>query len=283
MPEAPDYDLLKTQDEATSRMPPQRSVGLWIVGMSLAAAAAVATYIVVSRQTAAPATAPERVDTQQRTQPLGGTAASVVVPPLDRSDDVVRDLVKTLSSHPSVAAWLATDGLIRNFTLGVSNVADGKSAAGQARVLRPSAKFGVLERGGDLQIDPQSYARYDGLAAATASIDPAGSAKVYATLKPRIEEAYRELGPSNATFDQVLEEAIVLLLRTPTPTDPIRVEPRGVGYGFAAADLEALTPAQKQLLRFGPRNVRLVKASLRNIALALGIPAARLPRADDLP
>ena len=48
-------------------------------------------------------------------------------------------------------------------------------------------------------------------------------------------------------------------------------------YGFAAPDVEALTAAQKQLLRMGPRHVRTIQSSLRAIALALGIPAERLP------
>lgn len=280
MTQVPDYELVKHEEEETPPRMPQRSVGLWIVATLLVAAAAVAAYLAFSRQTIAPAIVPDKVDSTPRAQPLGGAAASVVVPPLDQSDAVVRNLVKTLSSHPSVLSWLATDGLVRNFALGVSNVADGKTAAGQLRTLRPTGKFVVIGRGGEMRIDPKGYVRYDALAAAAASLDPAGSAKVYATLKPRIEEAYRELGPSNATFDQVLEEAIVMLLRTPIVSDPVRVEPRGIGYGYAAADVEALSPAQKQLLRFGPRNVRLVKASLREIALALGIPAARLPRAD---
>ena len=34
---------------------------------------------------------------------------------------------------------------------------------------------------------------------------------------------------------------------------------------------------QKQLLRMGPTNARRIQASLRRIALALGIPAGRLP------
>jgi hypothetical protein len=38
-----------------------------------------------------------------------------------------------------------------------------------------------------------------------------------------------------------------------------------------------LTAAQKQLLRMGPRNERLVKAKLREIALALGMTPAQLP------
>ena len=40
---------------------------------------------------------------------------------------------------------------------------------------------------------------------------------------------------------------------------------------------DGLTGVQKQLLRMGPRNVRIIQSSLREIALALGIPAERLP------
>jgi hypothetical protein len=102
---------------------------------------------------------------------------------------------------------------------------------------------------------------------------------VYSTLKPRIEEAYRELGFPETPFDRTLQRAVVLLLATPHLDEAgrLRVESRGIGYGFADPTLEALPAAQKQLLRTGPRNGRSILASLRNIALALGIPAEQLP------
>lgn len=277
----PDYELLKTPDEPPRQAPPRRPVGLWIVVAGLIAATAIAAYIVFGgRQTSAPVTtAPERVEASRPLQPLGGDAAPIVLPPLDQSDPLVRELVREISSHPRIAAWLATDGLIRNFTVVVANVAEGKTPAAHLRVLRPLSSFQVVERGGDLYVDPRSYERYDGLAAAVASIEAAGAARLYATLKPRIEEAYRDLGFPETPFDRTLERAMVLLLETPAPDDAgrMRVEPRGIGYGFADRDLEALTAAQKQLLRMGPRNVRIIQSSLREIARALGIPAERLP------
>jgi hypothetical protein len=132
----------------------------------------------------------------------------------------------------------------------------------------------VIERGNQTAIDPKSYARYDSLAAAAESLDPAGTARLYATLKPRIEEAARELGDSS--FDRTFERAIVSLVNTPTVNDPILVEPRGIGYGFVDPKLEGLTAAQKHLIRTGPRNAAVIKQSLRNIAVALGIPEERL-------
>ena len=275
-----DLDLQKTP-EPPLEPPRRRPIGLWLVIAALAIAIGAAIYFAFGRRAGPPttaATAPAAAP--QPVKPLGGDAEPVVVPPLAESDPVVRELVRQLSSHPSVAAWLATNGLIRNFTVSVSNVADGASPARHLGVLRPTGRFAARDRGGVLVVDPRSYERYNALSAAVASIDPAGAARLYATLKPRIEEANRELGGA-ASFDRTLERAIVLLLETPVPANgELRLLPeeRGIGYGLADPALENLTPAQKQLLRMGPENAASIKRSLRAIALALGIPAERLPR-----
>ena len=249
----------------------------------LVVAVAVTGYLVFrNRSEPAPATesatAAAPTPPTDASSPLGGDVPAIDLPPLDESDDVVRGLVKELSSNPSVAAWLATDDLIRNFVVVVSNIAAGESATSRVPVLRPRSSFMVEERGEDLFINDRSYARYLPLATAATSINPEGAATLYATLKPRIDEAYTELGQPDTKFDQVLERAIVVLLKTPLPQGPVPIEPDGaVAYRFADPSFEKLTPSQKLLIRFGPDNQRAVQTSLRNIALALGIPAERLP------
>jgi hypothetical protein len=57
----------------------------------------------------------------------------------------------------------------------------------------------------------------------------------------------------------------------------VRVRPAPVLYQFTDPRLERLSGAQKQLLRMGPRNVRIVQDKLREVARALRIPADRLP------
>jgi hypothetical protein len=288
MPEPRDYDLKGPGDEPTLTVgppplpppPEDRPVGVWIAIGLFVVAAGVAAYIVFGRPAAPPPaeeTAALPAAAESPAAPLGAEPAPIAVPPLAESDPLVRDLVNALSAHPRIVAWLATDGLIRNFTTVTSNIAEGVSPAGHLAPLRPSSGFRVVERGDDLFIDPVSFERYNGVADAAASIDPAAAAKVYATLKPRIQEAYGELGFPDQPFDASLERAIVLLLNTPVPPDLVRVEPRGIGYGFVDERLEGLSDAQKQLLRLGPRNMRLVQRALREVAAALGIPAARLP------
>jgi hypothetical protein len=187
-------------------------------------------------------------------------------------------LVQGLTESRAVMTWLPTTGLIRNFTVVVANIADGATPAKQLKVLRPQGPFRIMPRGSTTVVDPRSYDRYSTIADAVASVDPAGAARLYATLKPRIEDAQRDLGSAD-TFDHTLERAIVALLNTPVldGSEALKPKGKGIGYGYADERLESLTPAQKQLLRMGPRNVRVIKAKLHDIALALGIPPAHLP------
>jgi hypothetical protein len=207
--------------------------------------------------------------------PLGPAAAPIDLPPLDLTDPLVRDLVGRLSSAPAVASWLATDGLIRNFVVSVENVTEGRSPARHLRRLAPTAEFRVTRRGAALAIDPRSYDRYNGLADAVASLDVAGLATLYSTLKPRLVDAYKELGHPEGDIDSAVRQAIRQVLETPdVPGDAVVVAP-GVNYRYADPALEALSPAQKQLLRMGPRNTRIILGKLREVAVALGMSNVR--------
>ncbi|MGE0449873.1 MAG: DUF3014 domain-containing protein [Vicinamibacterales bacterium] len=259
----------------------ERPKGPWIAaGILIVAALAAAFFLLRKPSTPAEneAAAPSAASAPAPAAPLGGDGAAVDVPPLDQTDALVRDMVRQLTSHPSVAAWLTTEGLLRNFTVVVANVADGASPSVHLGAIRPTTGFQVVDSGRGPVIDPRSYQRYDTVAAAVEGIDPAGAAKLYSTFKPRLEEAYRDLGHPDTPFDRTVETAIVELLETPVAEGNIALRPAGgVGYAFADPNLESLTAAQRQLLRTGPENMRGIQQSLRSIALALGIPADRLP------
>lgn len=278
MAEVQDYELLKTTHEPSNPRTPDRPFWPWLAGAALLAAIALGVYVAAGRtRSATPPPVTQRAATPAATRPLGGEAAAIDVPPLADTDPLVRELIRQITSHPRIAAWLATDGLIRAMTVGIENVASGTTPAARFQVFRPASSFETIARDGAVRINPRSYQRYDELADAMASIDAPGAARLYATLKPRFEEAYRELGYPDTPFDRTLERAIVQLLKTPVPDGAGRLEPKGIGYGYADPALEGMTGAQKQLLRTGPRNVRIIQSSLRQIAIALGIPPERLP------
>lgn len=202
------------------------------------------------------------------------------LPPLDQSDALMRTLVGRLSSHPVAAAWLTTNGLIRNLTVVVTNIADGETPAKHLAPVRPTGTFSTKTSGGLTWIDPASYRRYDGIAAAVDGLDARGVARFYATIKPRIDDAYRDLIGPDANFDRTLERAIVMLLRTPVVDQDVQLRTDKVSYPYANPALQELPAAQRQFLRMGPRNEQIVKAKLRAVAGFLGIPDSALPPPD---
>ena len=202
---------------------------------------------------------------------------AIVLPPLDETDALVRHMVEKLSTHPAVAAWLTTNGLLLNFVVVTSRIAGGVTPVAELKAVGPIARVRPRKAGDDLFIDPASYRRYDRYAAAVSSLDARGTARLYTTLKPRITEAHERVAPNGGEFDRVLERAIIEMLEVPVVEGNVELVPHGTVYAFADERLQALTAAQKQLLRMGPQNVRIVQAKLREIASALGIPASRLP------
>jgi hypothetical protein len=205
--------------------------------------------------------------------PLAEPGDNIPLPALDQTDPIVRELVGKLSAHPKVAAWLTTDQLIRNFAVSVFAMANGKTPSQHLSKVRPTDKFQVREEGGTTVIDPRSYRRYDTYADAVGALDARGTARLYATLKPRIQDAYRELGEGDADFTPIFERAIRELLQTPVVDGNIALRSKTVSYEFADPKLQALPAVQRQFLRMGPRNVRIVQAKLREIAPFIGISA----------
>ena len=272
-----EVEIRKTASPPDPLPPPRSDLKLWFIAALFVVLGTVAFFFLKRQQAELPpprtATTPAAVAPTDR--PLGTEAAPIVVPPLDETDALVRKLVGELSSHPRVAAWLATNGLLRNVVVVVENISIGRTPARQLRVLRPTGPFRVVERGESLRIDPASYERYTPIAGAIQSIDAGGAARLYTTFKPRLEEAYRELGHEES-FDRAFEDAIVALLAVPV-LDDASVAPQGALYAYDDPRVERLTAAQKQLVRMGPRNVRIIQAKLREVAIELGMRTDRLP------
>ena len=193
------------------------------------------------------------------------------LPPLPETDAVVRRLIGALSNHPRAVAWLSSDQLLRNFAVVVQNIGSGVTPAQHLRMLRPTGDFIADESGDEARINPRSYRRYDDYADAIAALDAQAVARIYTTLKPRIQDAYRELGYPDEDFDRALERAFSQLLRTPVVDREVPLVPHSVQWDYADEKLQSLTSAQRQFLRMGPRNVRIIQAKLREIAPHLGI------------
>jgi Protein of unknown function (DUF3014) len=200
------------------------------------------------------------------------------LPALDDSDALVRQRIGILSSNPLVTAWLGTKGLIRNFVVVVENISHGVNPSKHLLVLRPRGEFRVMTRGSQVVIDPRNYDRFTAIADAGGSVDARAAGRLYQSFKPLLQTAYDELG-NQEPIDRAVERAIVGLLQVPAIDGDVRVEQTGEGIGYQYVDdkLEDLNGAQKQLLRMGARNIRVIQQQLRTFGGTIGIPAQRLP------
>ncbi len=283
-----DFEIEKPDDEP----PRDTSMRLVIPGLLLLLLVAGATVYFLRARTevAAPPAAVETAPAAPATTPAPAPARTpdvaaapesepLVLPTLDNSDTLVRELARQLSARPELAAWLAGDEVIRTFAVTVDNIAGGSNPAELLEFLRPRERLRTRSVGGRPALDPRSYARYDGVAAVVASLDATGCAELYTSLKPLITDAYRELGYPDTDFDDTLEHAIRTLLETPVVEGEIGLVERGIYNEFADENLQSLSAVQKQLLAMGPRSVRTVQQKTRELAAALGIPSYELPTA----
>ena len=267
-----DYDLNPPARGPFGPTQSNRTRWAIIIGVLLVIAAGVGYFLLrrnVPQEPAASTTPAPAVAQEQKGTAL--TGENIVLPPLPETDPVVRELVGRLSSHPTVLAWLATKGLIGNFTVVTHNISEGRTPVTHLKGLGPKAPFRTRSSGGTAYVDPRSYERYNGYADAVAALDATGTARLYLTLKPRILEAYGDLGYQGGDFDRVLERAIGELLEVPVVEGEVPLRLKIVSYEYADEKLESLSPPQKHLLRMGPRNVQAIQAKLREIAALLNL------------
>lgn len=217
----------------------------------------------VSAQTAAPTAAPT-AETNRDVRPV------VPMPPLGESDAAVRELVQGASSHPAWRSWLALDDLARRLTAAVTNLAAGTSPVPHLRALAPKGPFAVRRTSNRLVIDPASYARYDTIGDVVGSLDTATLATAYRSVEPLLAAAHRELGETGPVTDAIRAVARAAL-KAPVLDEPVEVHEQGALYAYADASLENRPAAEKQFMRLGPRNLRIVQAKVRDVLAAIGL------------
>ncbi len=193
------------------------------------------------------------------------------VPTLEESDPWLRDIVRQLSTHPDIAAWLLSEEMIGTFVVVVDNIAEGAPPSSHLELLAPEEGFKVRQTAGKTTIDPASYRRYNGMVDVIESIDTAGAGELYRAVHPLLQQAYENLGYPGQSFDVALGRAIQRLLAVPVIEGPIEVDAGISAYKFHDPNLEELSPVAKQFLRMGPDNLKRLQTKARELARACGV------------
>ena len=213
------------------------------------------------------------IDTEAKLEPPPARKPEprLVLPLLDDSDPMVRDGFVSFTRHEGANAWLSPSDLVRRFVVVVHNVSLGRIARDSAAVAAPAAPFIPKQTGEErYEMDPASYERYNLLADVVASMDARRAAGFYRLLRPLLQEAYQELGyGADESFDDALARALERVLAAPLLEAPIPLVRPTVRYEFADPALEASSALRKQLIRMGPRNVRLLQRKARELLVEL--------------
>lgn len=227
----------------------------------------------------APAVEPKEPEPQPQPEPDPEPAATpepttevveepepaITLPDLNESTPTV---LQELDNSGIEIQPLKSSQLIKDAVVIIDNLRNGMLVTDRTVVQRPDGRFSVIEVEGDLYIDEQSYQRYDPIVDWFTSLDANALVDNYELFKPLLQEAYGEIGYPDSEFKNAIIEAINVLLETPVPESLVQVDDDSVMYTYHDSSLEALPPAQKQLLRMGPNNIERIKAKLREVKAA---------------
>jgi hypothetical protein len=268
------YDDLPLGRPVPPQLPRPRaasSISRWIIAAAAIIVAGGALYFWwLTRMPAQPATPSLTQATDVAVGTKRPSAQPIELPALGTSDALVRKIVSTLSQHPQLARFLATDQIISTTVLAVEQIGDGKTPAGPLKVLQPSTRLMIL--GADSgRIDPASYVRWQPDVDALTSVRPEEAAQVYVNLKPLFDQAYVDLGHAGGDFDTSLARAIRMLTSTPELTaEPVLMR-RPAYFEHTDAALRALRPVQKQFLLLGRERGARLRSWLTSFAAAIDL------------
>ena len=280
-----DFELETTRRDVETlreiRMPgapdgggPRGGIGfpMILAAVAVLVIAALGVLFLVFQKPGKPAATPLPLAAGPAAAPAPSATPAVALPSLDASDAFVQGIAKALSSHPELARWLAQGSLVRTLTAVVDNVANGEAPRPHLQFLAPKQRFKAARRPPrQIVPDPAGFEGYDVFADAIASVDAGAAASAYRTLAPLFDAAYVELGHPGGGFPQALARALQALTAVPVLREDVALVPHAIGFRYEDRALEALTPAQKQFLRIGPRNVRIVQGKLRELQSALAV------------
>ena len=271
------HEELPLHDRPVSALSPEpsgrtpSSPGRWIaVAIGGLIAAALVTYWWMSRMqpgttTPAPTTATEVAVGSNRPK-----RQITNLPPLEASDGLLRELIATLSRHPTLARLVTPPAIVKQMTLAVVQIGDGRTPAAPLNVLRPDTHLQILGSASG-RIDPKSYARWDSSVAGLTSVSPGDAAQTYVNVKPLFDEAYSDLGHPGGDFDVAIVRAIQMLDDTPDlPADATLIK-RTNYLEHEDAGVRALPPVQKQFLLVGPENRKELMTWFKQFAAALDL------------
>ena len=201
--------------------------------------------------------------------PPQAEAAPTPLPPLDSSDNALRDALVGYFGKQSVQQLFGLDSIVRRIVVTVDNLPRETVATRLLPTRQVSGAFLVSKRADGTTIAPANAARYQPYVELARRTDAVQLARIYAGFYPLFQSAYVELGYPKGYFNDRMVAVIDHLLAAPAPAEPVMLTQPHVLYKFADPQLESASAGHKIMLRMGSQNALVVKAKLREIRAEL--------------
>lgn len=183
---------------------------------------------------------------------------------IDGQDAQVRKFFQFYSAD--LLPMAQADELLKKMTRIFNDFAQGQRQYKHMLDFTLSSPFMAQKSGNQWIIAQQNYARYDALINGLLVIDDALWLHAYTFFKPHLQKNYAEFGyPEHYTLEDMLQKAAAEIIATPQVQGNHALVKHGVLYKFADAELESLSPVQKQVIRMGPENSQKLKQKLRQV------------------
>lgn len=188
--------------------------------------------------------------------------------------------LRELLGADAVARFLQLQDFPRRFVATVDNLGREQAPPRLWPVNVTSGRFSPDTRGEVSVLGEANAARYRPFVALAERLDTAATADLYRRIYPQLQSAYEELGFRNRYLNDRVVEIIDLMLATPEPAEPPRLEllkiqgpmadPRPwVRWEYVDPQLRSLPAGQKIMLRIGPDNRQRIKRKLAQLRAEL--------------
>jgi hypothetical protein len=208
--------------------------------------------------------------------PVQAPSGAAELPPLAQSDEFVRERLTELLGAKTVNAYVQIERFVRRVAATVDNLSRSLAPPRMWPIRPTPGRFTVEAAEGGSVIGAKNAARYAPFVALAESVDTGRAVALYQRLYPLFQRAYEDLGYPGKYFNDRLVAVIDLLLETPEPSAPLKVELPDIQgplkptrpwvlYRYSDPALEGLSSGQKILLRVGRENEKRLKAKLAEI------------------